>query len=550
MKKIVLSDSKFNILTWLLICLICCMPLFLTLQFRHGLFLTWEGSYRISLGQLPFIDFGVPFGVGAWLIPGFFMKIFGPEFSSLIYSQSFINLVFFLVFISTLRSLNVKEPVIYLSVLVLCLSYVIKNYWPYYNNTVIFYQFISHYFLIKFLYRKTDKFVYGLIVGVAFFGGLSFFTKQDIGATGLLISIILLLVDALYSKRYKYFLVFLSNVMIVGLVNVWPFLNHSFNYWFNYGQSPHHARLSMNDFLIDIFDGSEWLKLYVIVVVFILWQKYNTIKEFINDRAFVLKTLFLLGIILQASIIQVTSYEPETTHWYFHSIAVAFILSEVKIKFNYYLAPNFILISTLFLLWWSPFIWYYAKRYVIQNRTSTERNFVSKHTRAVPIEGLKKESERIVKSSIHTLNNIKLPLRTEEGLNNLINSINKRYGNDEISVLNMSELTFLVNELNYKLPTGSTHPLWYHVGVCFFEREYEHFAIKIQSNAYDVIFFQEMDIAKDFFPNQLHSLIKQNDSYELFDEISGLFGTQFNRVQVYVKKKEHNSGLPQPVFKF
>ena len=51
------------------------VPLLISLPFRVNIFLSWEGAYRMSEGQIPFRDFGVPLGGMYWVVPAIFFKI-------------------------------------------------------------------------------------------------------------------------------------------------------------------------------------------------------------------------------------------------------------------------------------------------------------------------------------------------------------------------------------------------------------------------------------------------------------------------------------------
>src|ERR1700754_1443583 len=107
----------------LLIVLLASIPLFIHLPYRVNIFLSWEGAYRISRGQLPFRDFGIPLGGMYWLIPAIFFKLFGPSLVSLIKPHVFINILAGLAFRSILRSLPVAPGIRLASVLLFCLSY-------------------------------------------------------------------------------------------------------------------------------------------------------------------------------------------------------------------------------------------------------------------------------------------------------------------------------------------------------------------------------------------------------------------------------------------
>src|ERR1700733_4765782 len=94
-----------------IILLMACVPLALHLPYRVNIFLSWEGAYRMSHGQLPFRDFGTPLGGVYWVIPAIFFKLFGPRLYTLVISQVLINIVAGLSFRSILRSLSVNRSI-------------------------------------------------------------------------------------------------------------------------------------------------------------------------------------------------------------------------------------------------------------------------------------------------------------------------------------------------------------------------------------------------------------------------------------------------------
>src|ERR1700744_4176755 len=93
----------------LMIVLLACIPLLIHLPYRVNIFLSWEGAYRISQGQVPFRDFGLPLGGMYWLAPAFFFKLLGAKLITLVKAQVFINIVAGLSFRSILRSLSVDK---------------------------------------------------------------------------------------------------------------------------------------------------------------------------------------------------------------------------------------------------------------------------------------------------------------------------------------------------------------------------------------------------------------------------------------------------------
>src|SRR5690349_17796802 len=113
-----------------LIILLACVPLFIRLPYRVNIFLSWEGAYRMSEGQLPFKDFGIPLGGMYWVIPALFFKIFGAKLITLVKAQVLINIIAGLAFRSILVSLSVDKGIRLASVLLFCISYSFFNFWP------------------------------------------------------------------------------------------------------------------------------------------------------------------------------------------------------------------------------------------------------------------------------------------------------------------------------------------------------------------------------------------------------------------------------------
>src|SRR5688572_32847076 len=101
-----LSERQLLVCELLIIVFFCFTPLFFNNPYRINIFLSWEGAYRMYLGQMPFRDFSLPMGYGYWVIPALFFKLFGPYFYSLIKARVFINLAAVLTFRSILRLLN------------------------------------------------------------------------------------------------------------------------------------------------------------------------------------------------------------------------------------------------------------------------------------------------------------------------------------------------------------------------------------------------------------------------------------------------------------
>ena len=99
------------------------VPLFTSFPYRVNIFLSWEGAYRMSHGQVPYKDFGMPLGYMYWVIPTLFFKLFGAQLITLVKAQVFINIISGLAFRSILKGFSVHPGVRVLSILLYCISY-------------------------------------------------------------------------------------------------------------------------------------------------------------------------------------------------------------------------------------------------------------------------------------------------------------------------------------------------------------------------------------------------------------------------------------------
>ena len=190
----------YSLLEILAIVGLALVPLFASFPYRVNIFLSWEGAYRISQGQVPYRDFGMPMGYMFWVIPALFFKIFGVQLITLVKAQVFINILSGLAFRSILKSLSVSPGIRLLSVLLFCISYSFFNFWPWYNHTVIVYQLIGLAFLMYYLFRSPRWIWLSVSALFTFF---SFFTKQDGGALALIMCLVLLAWEGFRQKNWK-----------------------------------------------------------------------------------------------------------------------------------------------------------------------------------------------------------------------------------------------------------------------------------------------------------------------------------------------------------
>lgn len=527
----------------LAILLFASVPLFITFPFRPNIFLSWEGAYRMSNGQIPFRDFGIPMGGMYWAIPALFFKIFGSQMITLVKAQAFINIISGLAFRSVLKTLNVNEGIRFASVLLYCGSYSFINFWPWYNHTVMVYGFIALSFVLKVIMRNEEKNKIALSLLGALFTFFSFFTKQDGGGLIFLVCSILLLYYSWLEKKWKYLFMYSGGTIFLVLIAVLIFSRYDFSYWFNHGQPPHNARVSGADIANVFFGESQWLKFYFFVVIFVSVPALTRFKALLQKKQDMIFLLVTLGILCLSVIFQVTSYTPAAGNAFMHSFAFAYIFSMVC---TYFPKPvnafKIGLVSGLgVMLWWSSLYWNYMQR-IFKNTTpkgsitlsAQGENIVNMHNAWLAAKDSVAETQGgWVSSNLKTLRKMTIPKPTEEGMARLLNMDIVKQKKD-IKVLNMSELTFLAKEMPFTLERGPQYPLWYHLGVGMFNREAEMFDKRIRENYYDLVLFEYIPTLNNFYPFRTHESLLTN--YRKVDSFPAPRTENLGTVEIYIKK--------------
>ena len=527
------TERYISYLTYFTILIFCIIPIFITFPYRPNIYVTWEGAYRLYLGQVPFKDFGLPLGMGFWLIPALFFKLFGPFFSSLVKAQVLINLISCFSLVGIFKLLKLKNSIIFLSILLFCISFVMINFWPWYNHTVFVFELVSIYFLLLYILKK-GKYRVLFIILAAFFTVLSIFTKQDGGGLGLIINLVLLVYFAIVEKKPVSILYFFIAVTAFSLIHILPFLSYDFNYWFNHGQPPHYSRINSFDFINSIFAESTWIKFYLIAILIYLLSSIKDVKALFYNRHEMLLLLLTTGILVQALIIRVTSFSPPTANLYFHTFAIAYLLSRVleKVRITYW---RFVIVTLSIFLWWSADYWKYTQKVLGKFLTlqPPPKEVVSRGNWAAKDTLAKIESVKWVNTPMKSLHKITIPEKTYNGIKRFKELYPINDANKEAKVLNMSELTFLAYEAGFIPLHGPGQPLWYHKGVNFFDREVAFFCRAIENQEFDIILFQDWPDIDNYFPYEVRECLQSN--YVKVDEFPDIKGFPNSKVEVYVK---------------
>ncbi len=520
-------------------------PLFLSFPFRVNIFLSWEGAYRLSEGQLPFRDFGTPLGGMYWAVPAIFFKIFGPQFITLVKAQVFINIVSGLVFRHILVMLSVTPVVRVASVLLYTITFSFFNFWPWYNHSAIVYGLVAVAFALQFIFSEKKRLKWVWLFLASSFTFFSFFTKQDAGGLIFLICIFLLLYNSWVERHWLAPAVYIGGTGLMLLIVVCFFSQYDFSYWFNYGQPPHNARISGSDIMNEFFSESQWLKFYFFIVLLLALARFRSIGAFTKEKKEIIFFLLTLGILCLATIFQITSYTPVNSNVFFHGFAFAFIfhyiLKVLNIKMND--IKMSLLLCTGVMLWWSQLYWEYMQRVLIKdnNRTGeivysgTGENVVGLHNARLKSGGASQIAPQggWIYCNLPTLKKIKLPESTVKGIERFM-ELDVVKNKKDIKVLNMSELTFLAKEVPYALERGPKFPLWYHLGVGMFNREAVMLENRIRDNYYDAVLFEYMPGLNNFYPFRVRDSLKLH--YQQIDSFTAPRSSEPGTIEVYLRK--------------
>lgn len=534
-------------------------PVLFKLPFRAYVYLSWEGAYRLSEGQIPFKDFGQPLGGMYWVVPAIFFKVFGVQVFTLVKAQAFLNIVSGLVFRSILRTIGVNPIVLIPAVLLFCLSYSFQNFWPWYNHTVIVYGLLATMFAVRAIFHDSVRKA-NINAGLAgLFLFCSLFTKHDGGALFFVLCNCLIVYSAWREKKWSIFATYNITVFTLIVAAVAYFSNYGFSYWFNYGQKPHNSRLSVSEFADLFLTESQWLKFYFAAVVLFVLLKFRDWRSLIDDKRYMIFLLLTVGILGMAAVIQVTSYIPEFGNFFFHSFAFVFIIDSIITSNPNLDGKKNLVVSMLSLgvvVWWSGLPWQYFQRMFIPANKSggfqlspDGENIVGRHNFQFPagidklsatntreVEDSLKQQNRWVLSPFKTLRKVTIPVSTLEGINRLksLEVVQQKAGKD-LKVLNMTELTFLAKEIPFELERNPELPLWHHLGVGMFKKQLNIYEDRVKKSYYDVVLFEYVPYYNNFFPFEMRDYLEQY--YEKVDSFAAPRSSKPGTVEVYIKKQ-------------
>jgi hypothetical protein len=317
-------------------------------------------------------------------------------------------------------------------------------------------------------------------------------------------------------------------------------LKYNFGYWFNHGQSPHISRISFGDIAEDFFNNSAWIRFYIFIIALLLLVRIKSFRQFWSNKPEMVFALLTLGILAEAAVFQTTSYIPPDNNIFFHSFAMAFILTLLAeyLPINFVSARTIVVAGAGILLWWGNVYWKYIAKYIVKPEAaiSNTDGIVNKKTYLIQ----KPDSSDVPMDQWRTpqlksFHKMLLPGPTVDGIERLMN-MELVKANPRLKVLNMTELTPLAYEMKFDLEKNPAYPLWFHKGVGMFQQQTDMFCDRIKNNYYDLVLFEYIPFLNNFYPFQVRdSLLQYYDRIDVFTAPRKPSIQAW--VEVYVKKK-------------
>lgn len=468
--------------------------------------ITFEGAYRISIGQLPFRDFFIPIGPVSLLVPALFFKLFQPHWTVFLLAQQFENAMMLFLLYAVLRKLEVQAVITRISLFVFVACYLLLLSHPWYNSTGVLFMFASAYCAL-FSSRWFVLFS-GLLAGLAAL------TKQDFGLltfmiSGFLTSIVGLgsdLKTILPNIRYicdegklrnlvARLAIYVAAAMAVVSLYILTCDTVQFKFWFNYGQAPHELRsLKLHDVI-----GYPFGLLGCVMAILALTR--NNLK------------LLVAAIFILAATVSRTTSGLIFTHYYFMGFIPVLIHECWNTKIRWRTLFLFLVVYSCLRVASSPL----RDSYSAIRATVLSQPLHYGFDQSANVLPMVNPSVDFKAFSTRT----QMPQETVDLIINLKNlaseKLTHQVRHEPLKVLNLTELTPIYAELDATPPTGL--PLWFHTKVSLFPGQIGQLNLMLAQDTFDIVLLQGTH--EGLTAPYLHflSILNENKAYELTYDI-------------------------------
>jgi len=422
----------------------------------------FEGSYRVTLHQVPFKDFFIPYIPLVFYVQAFFNFVFG----STLFSMAIHGFVLAGIICIPFYFLVRKEMGYIMSLIFTVFFYISFNglqFHPYYNQYASFFFLINIFLIIKSI--KKDSIHWSVYLLSAILGTLTFYSKQDLGLLHIFFVFLYFVIN--YPKKLKSILMFYvvpGIVLLLGSYILFCNIIPGFEYWFNIGQPPHSSRISNLLEPLKLLDIFQSWRVYfcVIFVYFIFFTKFSPYRKRMMSLFIVISGSTLIHYIISNSTRQIFVTGIPLLIFLLYELIKDF-LQDTTLNKNGDLSSRLIVnvILVIFLIWAVNPLPTYG--FILMNHLNPDMTQIPNGCYA----GF---------------------LITKVGLNELT-EIREVIESNNNSFVSMTDYGFLY--CDYNLTPPKNIPLWFHEGVSFFRENVPDIVSEITSLKPQVILIRD-----------------------------------------------------------
>lgn len=232
-----------------------------------------ENAYRIYCGQIPYQDFLLVLTPGTYWIMAFTMKIFGKQIIVHTFVLLFFSILELLGLWLIIKKFNLKKNV-YILALIIFTGYSIYPY-PNYDSNSMTAMIFAFFFFVYYDISISNSIIKDMLLGILIV--TPFFFKQNTGLVFIFVFDFLIL----YHRRFKFFWIFFSEIVIFLLFFLWLGSNHSLSEFYDQVFIfPGHKRNPLLASVATLKSYFEYIPILYYSFLFIGIKKYKI--KFIN----------------------------------------------------------------------------------------------------------------------------------------------------------------------------------------------------------------------------------------------------------------------------
>lgn len=441
-------------------------------------------------GYMPYRDFGIPTGIGNFILPYLSFLLFGVNYNSMYIMQIIEHFTLMILVAFLFKKLFKEKYQYYLtlsaSYLLLTLFVFLNVKCQFYNSEFYIYELLTFALVLNSTEKRSQasEIIYAFLIAFSTF--LTMQVKQDYGGILYLMIGFVFLRRTILDKRPLYLLSFLLFSVLLWSIFVSIVGLENFKYWFSMGQAHHPSRAILSR-ILDTIQSKESIYIAVLIIIYCLsfyrLFKLKLIQDSNRVREFVILTVCLS---FQNIITLATSNFP------FLLYAFPFLIPIIVITILLIGGKRFIVeICAIILLFGSiifvkeklqraEYDFYFAGYFYHAYKKNVDKYVVPSSVKGYGISYSNKHDD----SSIKVCNGI----------------LNQMYA-EKKSPLKMANFTDIPFDVEVPTITLKGFPLWQDNDVLLFQNEKRKYLGALKKSEFDVIFVFKFDFSGYTFTN-------------------------------------------------